>query len=217
MAIVVIGGQTRNIGKTSLAAGLIAALPQMQWTAFKITQFGHGICSANGKPCGCETGPHTIAISEECDPTTGTDSARFLMAGAVRSLWVRTRQGQLADAMPRVRKELAAAQNIIIESNSILEFVEPDIYLTVLDATNSDFKISWQKFLSRADAIVWSGCGFQGKSPAWPVSLLPVVDAKPQFALEPEFRVSRDLAQFVADKLEISFQPALTAHPEVAI
>ena len=92
MAIIVVGGQTRNIGKTSVVAGLIHALPELQWTAFKITQFGHGICSANGKPCACETGPHTIAISEERDATSGTDSARFLAAGAAHSFWVRTRR-----------------------------------------------------------------------------------------------------------------------------
>ena len=77
----VIGGHTRNIGKTSVVAGLIAALPQMRWTAVKITQFGHGVCSANGEPCDCETADHTIAISEERDASSGTDSSRYLAAG----------------------------------------------------------------------------------------------------------------------------------------
>ena len=71
MAIVVVGGHTRNIGKTSVVAGLIAALPQRRWTAIKITQFGHGVCSANGEPCDCETADHTIAISEERDGRVG--------------------------------------------------------------------------------------------------------------------------------------------------
>src|ERR1700759_173420 len=109
MAIVVVGGHTRNIGKTSVVAGLIAAMPQMHWTAIKITQFGHGVCSANGEPCDCETADHTIAVSEERDATTGTDSSRYLAAGAVRSLWVRTRQGDLAAAIPALRKEIAAS------------------------------------------------------------------------------------------------------------
>jgi hypothetical protein len=64
MAIVVIGGHSRNIGKTSVVAGLIAALPAYNWTAFKVTQFGHGRCSLNGKPCHCTTADHTWAISE---------------------------------------------------------------------------------------------------------------------------------------------------------
>jgi hypothetical protein len=120
MAIVVVGGHSRSVGKTSVVASLIARLPERHWTACKITQFGHGFCSANGEPCDCQTDEHTLAITAERDPDTGTDSARFLAAGAVRSLWVRTRIGRLADAMPRIRREIDAAENIIFESNSLL-------------------------------------------------------------------------------------------------
>jgi molybdopterin-guanine dinucleotide biosynthesis protein len=194
MAIVVIGGQTRNIGKTSLVASLIVALPELQWTAFKITQFGHGICSANGKPCGCDTGPHTIAISEERDPTTGTDSARFLAAGAVRSFWVRTRQGQLADAIPRVRKELTAARNAIVESNSILDFIQPDLYLTVLDSAKADFKLSAKQFLSRADAVLWNG--------ARNMEIPQETESQRNFIIGPPDFISPELIRFVAARLD---------------
>src|SRR3954471_10093527 len=103
MAVVVIGGHTRNIGKTSVMCGLLAAFPENHWTAIKITQFGHGVCSANGDPCECEIAGHAIAISEEREADSGTDSSRYLAAGAARSVWVRTRQGELAEAMPRIR------------------------------------------------------------------------------------------------------------------
>ena len=82
MAIVVIGGHSRNIGKTSVVCALISALPARRWTAIKITQFGHGVCSANGEPCDCETADHTIAISEERDesvPLAGLRSSEIAM------------------------------------------------------------------------------------------------------------------------------------------
>src|ERR1700742_1775892 len=123
MAVLVIGGHTRNIGKTSVVAGLIAAMPERVWTAVKITQYGHNVCSANGEPCDCETADHTIAISEERSRTSGTDYARYLVAGAEHSFWVRTRQGQLAEAMPRLRALIAETENVIIESNSVLRFL----------------------------------------------------------------------------------------------
>src|ERR1700751_1309547 len=113
MAIVVIGGHSRSVGKTSVVAGLISALPEFHWTAMKITQYGHGICSANGKLCDCATDDHSWAVSEERDRSGESDSPRFLLAGAEHSLWVRTRQGFLAEAMPRVREELAKAENAI--------------------------------------------------------------------------------------------------------
>ncbi len=130
MPTIVIGGHTRNIGKTSVVAGLISSLPQLNWTAIKITQFGHNVCSANGEPCDCQTADHSLAISEERDPTTGTDTSRFLAAGAKHVFWVRTRQGELAEAMPRVRKLIAESENIIVESNSILRFLQPDLSLS---------------------------------------------------------------------------------------
>src|ERR1041385_9325346 len=105
MSIVVIGGHSRSVGKTSVVAGIIAALPELNWTAMKITQYGHGICSANGEPCDCETDDHTRAITEEHDRSGETDTSRYLVAGAVRSLWVRTRQGMLAEAMPDIRRK----------------------------------------------------------------------------------------------------------------
>jgi hypothetical protein len=154
MALIVVGGQSRNLGKTSLVAGLIAAMAECGWTAVKITQFGHGVCSVNGKSCHCAVDEHRWAITEERDRSGKTDTSRFLLAGATRSLWVRTKQGRLEEAMPKLREKLAAASNVIIESNSIMGFLQPDLYLSVLDRGTADFKASALKFLKSADAVV---------------------------------------------------------------
>src|SRR5580692_11532690 len=199
MAIVVIGGHTRNIGKTSVVAGLIRALPEMHWTAFKVTQYGHGICSANGEPCDCETADHTVAVTEERDVAGGTDSARYLAAGAVRSLWVRTRMGQLAEAMPRIRKELAGAENVVIESNSILRFLRPDLYLSVLDPGVVDFKDSARYFLDRADAVLVPE-GVLGR-PEWKGVSLKLVEGPPVLALRPPVYVTEEVVGFVRGRL----------------
>ena len=114
MAIVVIGGHSRSVGKTSVVAGLIAALPELRWTAFKITQYGHGICSAAGTPCDCACADHSWAISEEQDRSGESDTSRFLVSGATRAWWVRTEQGRLADAMPKVRQLVDSAGNAIL-------------------------------------------------------------------------------------------------------
>ena len=182
-------------------AGLIAALPELEWTAFKVTQFGHGICSANGEACDCETEAHTVAVTEERSAESGTDSTRFLAAGAVRSFWVRTRQGQLAEAMPRVRKELALARNAILESNSIVRFLKPDLYLTVLDPAIRDFKPSAQYFLDRADAVLWSGTLSVPTEAAWPAALLQLARSKPQFVVQAPACTSDALTRFVAERI----------------
>src|ERR1700730_9078286 len=103
MAIVVIGGHSRSVGKTSVVAGLIEALSKYDWTALKITQYGHGVCSLNGESCHCATDDHSWAISEEKDRSGESDTSRFLVAGARKVCRVGTQQGRLAEAMPALR------------------------------------------------------------------------------------------------------------------
>ncbi len=196
MSIVIVGGHTRNIGKTSVVAGLIAALQEQCWTAIKITQFGHGVCSANGEPCDCETADHTVAITAERSRTSGTDSARYLAAGAARAFWVRTRQGQLAEAMPRLRVLIASAENVIIESNSLLRFLKPDIFITVLDPRIADFKPSALRYLDRADAIVMppGELAWEGVSPR-------LLLGAHRFPITAEGYCSPGLIEFVAQRL----------------
>src|SRR5260370_7881527 len=132
MSIVVVGGYSRRVGKSRVGEGVICGLCELQWTAVKITQYGHGICSADGAACDCATADHSWAISEEKDRSGESDTSRFLLAGATRALWVRSEQGRLAEAMPALRQRIAAADNVIVESNSVLKFLLPHFYLTVL-------------------------------------------------------------------------------------
>ncbi len=202
MAIVVVGGHSRSVGKTSVVAGLISALRDYDWTAVKITQYGHGVCSANGAPCDCATADHAWAISEERDRSGESDTSRFLLAGAERALWVRTEQGRLAEAMPALRQRLEPSRHIIVESNSVLKFMRPDLYLTVLDPATEDFKTSAREFLDRASAVILhedtkEGLAWQG------VSLKPV-KARTVFRITPPPYVTPEIVEFV----RLSLPPA---------
>jgi molybdopterin-guanine dinucleotide biosynthesis protein len=198
MAILVIGGHSRNVGKTSVVAGLIAALPERQWTAVKITQFGHGICSVNGESCGCATDEHTVAISEERDRSGGSDTSRFLLAGAQRSLWVRTKQGFLAEAMPSLRKRIEGARDVIMESNSVIKFLRPDLYLSVLDFATADFKASAREFLDRADAIVLHQ---SATPPQWSDVSHKLLHGKTIFRITPPEYVTPEIVEWVRQRI----------------
>jgi len=154
MKMVMVGGHTRNIGKTSVVEGIIRAMPEMSWTAVKITQFGHGVCSLDGEACECAVTEHQFSISEERKKDSGTDTSRFFAAGARRSLWVRTMQGDLVSALPALKQEIANDEFVIVESNSLRQFLKPSLYLQLLDRLNSDFKASAQHFFDLADAYV---------------------------------------------------------------
>ncbi len=199
MALIVIGGHSRSVGKTSVVAGLIAALPEFNWTALKITQYGHGVCSMDGEPCHCATDDHSWAISEELDRSGESDTSRFLAAGAARAWWVRTERGRLAEAMPAVRGKLAESENAIVESNSILKFLRPDLYLTVLDPATADFKKSAQEFLDRADAVVLHQR--DALEPQWRETSLKPVTRRPMFRISPPPYVTPQIIEFVRRKL----------------
>jgi len=200
VAIVVIGGHSRSVGKTSVVAELISALDEYDWTAVKITQYGHGVCSANGAPCDCATDDHSWAISEERDRKGESDTSRFLLAGAVRSLWVRTEQGRLAEAMPSLRKRLDQSRHVIVESNSVMKFLRPDLYLTVLDPGTEDFKSSAREFLDRAGAVILHQDP-KARATAWQaVSLKPVAE-RPVFRITPPPYVTAEIVEFVRTQI----------------
>jgi hypothetical protein len=211
MAIVVVGGQSRNLGKTSVMTAIIATLPALNWTAFKLTQFGHGRCSLDGKPCHCATDDHCYAISEELDRVGGSDTSRFLAAGAKRSFWVRTEQGRLVEALPAIQRRLADAENAILESNSILHFIQPDLYITVLDPAIADFKASARTFLGRADAVVLHSSSVG--NPSEEESRIPVMTARRVFRISPPDYASEDLIEFVRNRLESALARSQRASP----
>jgi hypothetical protein len=200
--LVVVGGHSRNIGKTSVVAGLIRRLRDRKWTAVKITQYGHGVCANEGKACGCEAEPdHPFALSEEYEPNR-TDSGRFLAAGAERSFWLRAPSGELPRLAGTLRKILDQAENVIVESNSVLELVQPDVFLMVLDFSCKDFKPSSLRFMDRADAFVVLDRGIN--APLWEDIARGLWDQKPQFLVKPPRYVTVAVSDFVKSRLSTS-------------
>jgi molybdopterin-guanine dinucleotide biosynthesis protein len=205
MKLVMVGGHTRNIGKTSVVEGIIRATPEFNWTAGKITQFGHGVCSVNGETCGCAVSEHQFSITEERHRDTGTDTARFLAAGAARSLWVRTKQGELFTALPALRKQIEADEFVIVESNSLRRFMNPAVYLQVLDTANPDFKLSSQQFFDLSDAYVLIERPRE-ESVLPNIVLLEreVQRNKPCFTVRQEDRfMNEEIIEFVRSKLDV--------------
>jgi hypothetical protein len=210
--VIVVGGHTRSIGKTQLVCDVISAFPGVGWIAGKITQYGHGVCAQNGENCDCAPEEHVCALDWEICPDTGTDSARFLAAGARRSFWLRTKQDFLAEGLPLFRAALEEARTVsygglppvIVESNSLLRFLKPSLYFAVVDPSKEDFKDSARAVLDRADAIVLRGSdgGFSPSAPAWaklPAQLLREKPSVSQREGEPLPDPLRELVQRVLE------------------
>jgi hypothetical protein len=215
--LIVVGGHTRSIGKTQLVCDVIHAFPRTEWIAGKITQYGHGVCARNGENCDCAPEEHTCALDWETQAETGTDSARFLQAGAKRSFWLRTKQGHLAEGLPILREALRpikneerAAENraLILESNSLMQFVKPSLYFAVIDPLKDDFKESAQAALDRAHALVLRGeVGDNPPAPLWMKLPERLMREKPSVLQREGEKLPEPLWELVHRMLE---QPAST-------
>jgi hypothetical protein len=191
--LVVVGGHTRNIGKTSVMCSIIRATRHLAWTAIKITQYGHGVCSKDGKSCECALPDHPFALQQELDRADRSDTSRFLAAGAGKSYWARTAAGNLGEGMPALRRLWQSSENTIVESNSILQFVKPDLYLTVLDFGIADFKDSSRRYLDRADAVI----AVSTAEPIWSGVAESLWRNKPIFQVAPPDYTNAALTAFV--------------------
>jgi hypothetical protein len=216
--VIVVGGHTRSIGKTQLVCDIVSAFPKANWIAGKITQYGHGVCAQNGNNCDCAPDEHICAIEWESLPQSGTDSARFLAAGAKRSFWLRTKQGFLAEGLPLMREALqqtlSAAEEdsppLILESNSLLQFLKPSLYFAVIDPAREDFKDSARVALDRADALVLRGSMETAASaPSWIKLPANLLRTKPS--------VSQNEGEPLPEPLHVLIERALQSPPSIVL
>jgi len=199
MKLVVVGGSSRDIGKTAVVAGLIRALRRYQWTAIKLSQYGNQPASGDGEEADSDLGERPYSIDEETDRSGKTDTSRFLDAGARRALWVRMRQEMLPEALAALQAAIGNDQYIIVESNSILRYWRASVYLTVLDPLKKDFKASARELLPRADACLVLEPGFSES--AWDGIPLELVSSKPLFPLRRDCSITAPIVSFVEARL----------------
>jgi hypothetical protein len=167
--VIVIGGHSRNIGKTSVICGIIRALTSWNWTAIKITSHEHD-------------------VREKTCMNTSADSDRFLAAGAARAFLVQS------DAMPRITQLLAESENAIIESTGILRFLKPDVCAMVVNGTVPDFKPSALEFIHRANFLVLTS----DARLAWQQVPPILLRNKPRFAAPPPLYQNAELVAAIS-------------------
>jgi hypothetical protein len=192
MPIIVVGGEARNIGKSSLVAALISRFAHLNWTAVKITSHAH-----EAKDCVLvEAGKgwsawHQMASSEHAG---ATDTARFLRAGAKNALLLQADESGLADAADFLRRFTKG--NVIVESTRIVEHLRPDCFLMIIGASLADAKHSSPGLMSLADAFVSAADVTETPHPAR--------FGKPWFRMSSPGKPGEELWEFISEKLGAS-------------
>jgi len=141
MPVITISGHSRKVGKTSIAEGLIAALPEYGWTALKVSSHLH-------------SGSHfkDYAVIEETERDGGNDTSRFLKAGALRALWIQAER--IETAIPSIQAIIRETPNVIIEGNSVLDYITADFSIMAINRDVAEFKESARGIILRANALV---------------------------------------------------------------
>lgn len=154
MRIITVSGSKSGVGKTRVVEILLRALKG--WSALKIT-----VAHREGE-CPVRKGCHTcdeldsgfsIVRNKRIIEAYGKDTARFKQAGAKNVLWLRSSPQALEKGIQDALSLFRRAKGLIIESNSALKYIKPDLALFVKNK-NSLLKPSAREIINKIDLTV---------------------------------------------------------------
>jgi hypothetical protein len=204
--LIVVGGQCRKVGKTTLIVDIIQATPNLRWTAVKITPHADAHCPVNGRDCNCSDTEHTFSIREELDRSGRTGTSRYLAAGAQRSLWVQTKDDRVRDVLGPLAEALHESKNVIVESDALVRFWRPTVFLMVLDSCMPEIKTSAREVMPLVDVFVFRSPFLKGPDSA---DMSELGESRPRF-LQP---IGQPLPSELQAIVMHPFSPL--AHPNV--
>ena len=137
MKMVTVSGAQKGVGKTALAEILLNNLPG--FAAIKITM----------------TDIYTSVSDDEKDiMLPNTDTFRMKKSGAEKVVWVKATNELLQNAMEQAFRKIRNYKGVLIEGNSILEYVNPALAFFVINGSIDNMKPSRIRALKKADICV---------------------------------------------------------------
>lgn len=125
---IVVGGETRKVGKTTVVCRIVAAFPEAGWTAVKITPHAHGTQGAEW------------TLTEE---GSAGDTLRYRDAGAKRTLLYSGDVGSgPGKGLEALLEELGESRNWIVETTSAASMIPHDLAILVEAAEGAEVKES---------------------------------------------------------------------------
>jgi len=155
-AMVMIGGNSRNSGKTTLACKIIKKLSTAHDViGLKVTSIRPQEEKFHGNHAEEVTADYTIYT--ESDSNSDKDTSKMLKAGASRVFYIRATDIFLEKALLHFVSMYINNQVIVCESRSLRKIVKPGLFLMMmkLDATSKTKDVS--EYLSLADKVFYHG------------------------------------------------------------
>jgi molybdopterin-guanine dinucleotide biosynthesis protein len=151
--VVAVSGFSSNVGKTTLVCELLRQLPG--WEAIKLTRGHYRSCGRD--PAGCCVSDllrdePVIRSGRKANYQAGKDTGHFWDAGASNVHWVIVKDDQvergITEALARVE-----AEGVVVEGNSFLEYVTPDLAIMCARSEGGKVKPSARKNLAKSDFL----------------------------------------------------------------
>jgi len=145
-----IGASHSGAGKTTLASNIfqhfaLRPFPAdihrlLRWGAIKYTR---------------TESPAEVISDRSILMEEGKDTCMMLTSGAEDVIWVRAGHSGLRDALLRAVTRLSHLDALIIEGNSAIEFLNPDIVIFIFGKGKKDWKPDMLKIADRADIVLY--------------------------------------------------------------
>ena len=135
--IITVSGSHSGIGKTLLAEHLLSLL--QDFTAVKIS---------------IEDFFTAVSCDEAIIMVPGKDTFRLKSSGAKQVIWVRSPENNLLDSLEQACSLLVDCSGVLIEGNSILTYVNPDLAFFVYGGELQTLKPSRLYALQKARVII---------------------------------------------------------------
>ena len=140
---IVVAGHSRGVGKTTVIEAILGSQLRRRWAAVKVSAHRH-----------CEPDEMRPLVERTWFADPRTQTGRYLSAGADRAFLCRTPSAQLPETATFIRDIRVAGFDVIVESNRIVDFIEPDVVLFVVAPQIADWKSSSGVALPRTHAFV---------------------------------------------------------------
>jgi molybdopterin-guanine dinucleotide biosynthesis protein len=151
--VVAVSGFSSNVGKTTLVCELLRQLPG--WEAIKLTRGHYRSCGRD--PAGCCVSDllreePVVRSGRDANYAIGKDTGRFWDAGATNVHWVIVKEDQVEEGI-REALSRVEADGVIVEGNSFLEYIAPDLSIMCARSEGGRIKSSGRKALSKSDFL----------------------------------------------------------------
>jgi molybdopterin-guanine dinucleotide biosynthesis protein len=136
--IIGVGGSCSGVGKTSFICEILQRLKG--WGAIKYTK----------TPFYSSVTDDVMILSRE-----GKDTRRFLDSGAAKVVWIQSPYPELPESLSLAIGMLSQVKGILVEGNSAVEDINPDIVIFISGGSPKNRKESVQRILEKADIVLY--------------------------------------------------------------